>query len=118
MIAFSVGTIVGDIFLHMFPEFDELAVGNKDYTFIMIGLVSFYICDYLIELLSNTKTSHSHSHSHKTNSKPKIETKTEDQKSSAFIYLLGDFLHNFTDGIAIGASYSVSLNNTNPNFTI
>ena len=24
MIAFSVGTIIGDIFLHMFPEFDEL----------------------------------------------------------------------------------------------
>ena len=33
MIAFAVGTIIGDIFLHMFPEFDEFK--NKNYLFII-----------------------------------------------------------------------------------
>ena len=29
-------------------------------------------------------------------------------KNSALIYLFGDFVHNFTDGIAVGASFMIS----------
>lgn len=61
LIAFSVGAIIGDIFLHMFPEFDELQHHKeRDYSFIIIGILSFYIFNYVIERLSNNSHAHSH----------------------------------------------------------
>jgi zinc transporter ZupT len=41
---------------------------------------------------------HSHSHS-----------QSAEEKSQVLVFLFGDFLHNFTDGIALGASYSYSI---------
>ena len=32
----------------------------------------------------------------------------EEEEHSAIPFLIGDFLHNITDGIAIGAAYNVS----------
>ena len=67
MIAFAVGTLIGDIFLHMFPCFDELNnSGSKNYFYIIVGLISFYFCDYLIAILTNFGN-HSHNHSHGAN---------------------------------------------------
>ena len=41
---------------------------------------------------------HNHGHSHRKNSK--------DLKSNAWMVILGDGLHNFSDGLAIGASFA------------
>lgn len=41
------------------------------------------------------KDHHHHDHGHRG-------------KNSALIYLFGDFVHNFTDGIAVGASFMIS----------
>ena len=55
MISFAVGTIIGDIFLHMFPSFDYLSGNSKNYSFIIIGIILFYLCDYIIKILTNKK---------------------------------------------------------------
>lgn len=49
-----------------------------------------------------TKQKHNHTHSHGSN-------KAEKLKSNAWMVILGDALHNFSDGLAIGASFAASL---------
>ena len=58
---------------------------------------------------------HSHKHVHEEKGKEKRKGKkqttvseNEEHGESALLLLLADFLHNVTDGMAIGASYAVS----------
>lgn len=90
---------------------------------VLCGIVSFLIIEKLVRII---KGGHSHGHEHLNNS-PKIETKKtksemskdkvssilkekkepedEDMKVAGYLNLAADFSHNFTDGLAIGASY-------------
>ncbi|KAA0710777.1 Zinc transporter SLC39A7 Histidine-rich membrane protein [Triplophysa tibetana] len=84
------------------------------------GIVAFLMVEKFVRLL---KGGHSHSHAahnakdsdgedekteiKKTDSKKKSE-KTSDIKVSGYLNLAADFTHNFTDGLAIGASFLVS----------
>lgn len=94
---------------------------------IIVGILAFF----LIEKITHSYFSdgHSHSHSHdepsksttsskgnkKVASKDKsadLKTKTAEEietelryKSFAVISMVGDFIHNFTDGLSIGVSY-------------
>lgn len=53
--------------------------------------------DLFIIKLKNLKGKKDESHDH------------HEHNNSAIIFLFGDFLHNFTDGIALAATYSISL---------
>jgi len=88
---------------------------------IIAGIMAFF----LIEKITHTYFSdgHSHSHSHAPNKTQAKETpaklasaskmeeiaKEKDKelrfKSFAVISMVGDFIHNFTDGLSIGVSY-------------
>ncbi|TSR63320.1 Zinc transporter Slc39a7 [Bagarius yarrelli] len=89
------------------------------------GIMAFLVVEKFVRLL---KGGHSHSHSHaapkckdsdgeqeeekekKTDKKVKKKAKEEssDIKVSGYLNLAADFTHNFTDGLAIGASFLVS----------
>ncbi|XP_073340341.1 zinc transporter Slc39a7 isoform X2 [Pagrus major] len=93
------------------------------------GLIAFLVVEKFVRLL---KGGHGHGHSHdapkekdsdgeeeekekkkeKKGSKdekvPKKEEKSADIKVSGYLNLAADFTHNFTDGLAIGASFLVS----------
>ncbi|KAF7997740.1 hypothetical protein HCN44_009138 [Aphidius gifuensis] len=79
---------------------------------VLLGIIVFLIVEKAIRLI---KGDHGHSHSVKPNDKNNKNSKTnnkdnkkeeiEDIKISGYLNLAADFLHNFTDGLAIGASY-------------
>lgn len=94
-ISFSVGALLGDVFIHLLPEVVEKYGGFK------IN-VSFYVlvsilATFLVEKLIHWK--HHMSDDHKGHKHPPITT----------ITMLGDTAHNFIDGLALGASFLVSI---------
>ena len=88
MIAFSCGTLMGDIFQHIFPiVYMENNDENIKYT--MIGLLLFMFIDQILKLSrndGNNKCDHNN-------------------KKNVVIFLLGDLFHNLGDGLAIGSAF-------------
>ena len=124
LMSFSCGALLGDIFLHLMPSIPS---SRNSSLLILTGILGFYVLD---RVLSH---SHSESHEHAEEKEEKKEAKKENQKKkpkkhaksnndqsqhnekihehkhseSALLLFLADFLHNVTDGMAIGASYSI-----------
>ena len=66
---------------------------------IIAGIILLLVLDYIFIVVNSKEEKHeghSHAHSH------------EDETNSAVPFLICDFLHNFTDGLALGAAYNVS----------
>lgn len=95
---------------------------------VLLGLITFLIVEKTIRIV---KGAHSHSHVHHSQEKKEsvLSKKKEEKENSnkavskvckssesdikiaGYLNLAADFLHNFTDGLAIGASYMAG-NNT------
>ena len=93
LLSFSAGVLLGDTFIHLLPEIvADYGFDIKISIYILLGiLVSFFI----------EKVIH-WSHYHDTSSRKHIHP-------FAYLNLIGDAVHNFLDGMIIGASYLVSL---------
>ena len=85
---------------------------------VLLGIVVFLIVEKAVRII---KTDHSHVHVHNVkenknnksqkSSKEKEPKKPENEiKIAGYLNLVADFLHNFTDGLAIGASYLAGKN--------
>ncbi|XP_028819793.1 zinc transporter Slc39a7 [Denticeps clupeoides] len=82
------------------------------------GIMAFLVVEKFVRLLKGGH-SHSHGHSHakdsdgeedkdgKKKDNKKVDKKVSDIKVSGYLNLAADFTHNFTDGLAIGASFLV-----------
>lgn len=86
---------------------------------VLLGIISFLMIEKGVRLIKGT--SHSHSHGGEVQSKEKKSLKSGDKdksgsstkktepvkdiKIAGYLNLAADFTHNFTDGLAIGASY-------------
>jgi zinc and cadmium transporter len=93
LIAYSAGTILGAALFDLLPEAVKLVDEALVYPIIAFGFVFFLLLERTIYWY------HGHGHEHE------FEQEEEDTKSFAYLNLIGDFIHNFIDGMIIAASF-------------
>lgn len=92
-VSFSAGTLLGDAFVHLIPEaYLEKSSSLFVSVSILLGIVIFFILEKFIHWR----------HCHKIACK-------EHPHPFSYVILAGDTIHNFIDGMVIGASYIVSV---------
>jgi zinc and cadmium transporter len=92
LIGFSAGGLIGGAFLHILPEaLEEYQDPPRIFFYVIIGFLSFFVLERYFHWR----------HCHKG-------TKC-DIHAFTYLNLVGDGIHNFTDGLVIGASFFVSI---------
>jgi len=120
LLAFASGGLLGDAFLHLIPHAltphshgdhshsheptggphsHDMSVGLA----VLAGIITFLVVEKFVRLIN---ADHGHSHGKKN----KKEAKNDQIKVAGYLNLAADFTHNFTDGLAIGASYIAGKN--------
>ena len=100
LVSLSIGALLGDAFLHLIPESYEKINDPVLISFlIVLGLISFFVLERLLRW-----------HHHHSESSEKDLEYHRGKKADHLgkLILISDGLHNFIDGIVIGASYLVS----------
>lgn len=122
--ALAVGTLTGDALLHLLPHAmrptsDDLS--KEDFRKMLmyrgiaalLGILFFSLFERSLTVITKWKNrdaieneetlekSNNHGHSH-----AKVNTESGSMSSIVWMVILGDGLHNFTDGMTIGAAFS------------
>jgi zinc and cadmium transporter len=96
LVSFAVGALLGDAFIHLIPEaFASAPVGMRSSLLILAGMMIFFIVEKLLR--------HQHGPLHRHH-----HPEEGGGKALAAINIVGDAIHNFIDGVLIGASYLAS----------
>lgn len=89
--SFAAGALLGTAFFDLLPEAAEAGEGRADiFLWTLIGLLAFFLLERFI-------------HHHDQGNHP------EDRKSVVPLIVIGDTVHNFIDGVAMAATFLVSI---------
>lgn len=92
LVSFATGALFGDVFIHLLPEAFRNFGQEKTASFLVLaGLIIFFILEKFI------RWHHCH-----------LDAK-QHHKPIVVMNLVGDVVHNFIDGMLIGASYLLAL---------
>lgn len=93
LISLAVGALLGDAFIHLIPEsFEEIANPTHVSIAVIAGILIFFVLEKFL---------HWHHHAHG-------EDDVETIHATGKMILVSDGVHNFIDGLIIGASFLVS----------
>jgi zinc and cadmium transporter len=93
LVSFAVGGLFGDAFIHLLPEaFEDSGSKFAVSLYAILGILIFFIVEKFI------RWHHCHAPDHEEHWHPVV-----------MLNLFGDCVHNFIDGLIIGASYLVSI---------
>jgi len=90
LIGFSAGGLIGGAFLHLLPEALEQSKSQVIFFYLILGFVFFFVLEKYLHWRhchNGICTIHAFS----------------------YLNLIGDGIHNFTDGLVIGASFMVNI---------
>lgn len=87
--SFAAGTLLGAAFFDLLPEAQEAGEGDI-FLWALVGILIFFLLERFI-------------HHHDQGSHP------EDKKSIVPLIVIGDTVHNFIDGVAMAATFLVSI---------
>ena len=92
LVSLAVGAMLGDAFIHLLPEsFERISSSLETSLACLAGIVAFFVLEKFL------LWQHDHAAQH-----------THPIQPVGYINLVADALHNFVDGVLIGASYLVS----------
>ncbi len=91
LVSFSAGALLGDAFIHLLPEIMAGEEAVRSGSYVLAGIMLFMVLERIL------RWHHSHG-SHK-----------EEIHSVVYLTIIGDALHNFLDGVAIAASFLISI---------
>lgn len=93
LVAFSAGALLGDTFLHLFPEMAASGWNINTSLMLMVGILLFFVLEKFI------RWQHCHD----------IDCPEHHPRHLAIMNFIGDGLHNLIDGMIIAGSYLVSI---------
>ncbi len=88
LVSFATGALIGSALLHLLPE--SLEIGNLAFGYFIVGIIVFFILEKFLYWR----------HCHKG---------VCDVHTFTYLNLIGDGVHNFSDGVVIAASFIVDL---------
>lgn len=105
--AVAAGGLLGDVFIHTLPHAKDVEVCGL---WILGGFTLFLVADLLIRSLEERRhvgkeDDNNNNHAHHSHSSASSSQQTS-SLSLVILNMTADALHNFTDGLAIGASYA------------